>query len=305
MTVKRDDVSAEPYGGGKPRKLELILGAAQREGRIGVATFGGVGSHHAAATAIYAKRVGLACHLWLIPQPPTEEVRRVLLTSVGHGAVVELAGSLQSARRRALKLGEAFALIAAGGSSVIGNIGFVNAGLELADQVATGDAQRPDVVYAAVGTMGSAVGLVIGLALAGLATEVVGVRTASWSAASPRKFRTLHDDTVRWLRERDPQVPDLKLTAKQFRFENRFLGSGYAVPTRRGSEATRRAAAMGLRLDSTYTAKAFAALLGNAKRHRDQHVLFWHSHSQRPLPANGSVDDLPETLRGYATTSRP
>jgi D-cysteine desulfhydrase len=306
LTVKRDDVSAEPYGGGKPRKLELILGAAVAEGRDGVVTFGGVGSHHAAATAIYAKRLGLGCQLMLVPQPPTDEVRRVLMTCARHGAKLTLVGSLASGLRRAQRLGDDYAIIAAGGSDVRGNCGFVNAALELDNQIQNGRAPRPDAIYLAVGTMGSAVGLLVGLQLAHHARPAVspgrvfGVRASSWAAASPRKLEALHRETSRWLHDHDPTVPMPNLPPGLFQFENRFLGRGYALPTRAGQNATQRAALHGLTLDDTYTAKAFAALLANAPQHRGQHVLFWHTHSHARLSDEGSRDALPPALRSYA-----
>lgn len=297
LTVKRDDLSAEPYGGGKPRKLELLLGAAKAAGAKGVVTFGGVGSHHAAATAIYAERLDLGCRLMLLPQPPTDEVRRVLMTCVRHGAEVELAGSLASSERRAAQLAD-WVTIPAGGSDVRGNMGLVNAALELADQIERGELPLPDVLYVAVGTMGTAVGLALGLALAELPTQIVGVRAASWAAASPQKLKRLFADTVRWWRERDPSARAVKL--ERFELENRFVGKGYAQPTMAGAAATERLQAFDLRLDATYTAKAMAALLARAKEHAGKNVLFWHTNSHRPLSDAGDPTKLPKALRGYA-----
>jgi 1-aminocyclopropane-1-carboxylate deaminase/D-cysteine desulfhydrase-like pyridoxal-dependent ACC family enzyme len=311
LHVKRDDLSAKPYGGGKPRKLELFLGEAVSRQKAGVITFGGVGSHHAVATAIYAKQLGLSCRLKLLPQPPTEEVRRVLVTCQHHGAELELVGSLASAEARAARLADDFLIIPPGGSSPVGNVGFINAALELAAQVERKALPIPDVIFVAVGTMGTAVGLAIGLALAKLPTRIVGVRAASWSAASPRKLRDLHAASVTWLRSLDATFPALKLAPNRFRFENRFLGRGYAQPTPTGDAAAKRASKYGLRLDPTYTAKAFAALLGRASDHADQHVLFWHTNSHWPLTDVGDPRALPKPLRGYAlvggaaATSRP
>jgi D-cysteine desulfhydrase len=300
LHAKRDDLSAKPYGGGKPRKLELFLGEALARHKTGVITFGGVGSHHVAATAIYAKQLGLSCQLKLLPQPPTDEVRRVLLTCQHHDAELELVGSLASAEARASKLADDFLVIPPGGSSPLGNVGFINAALELAKQVEDQVLPIPDTIFVAVGTMGTAVGLAIGLALAKLPTRIVGVRAASWAAASPRKLRRLHDETVTWLRSRDATFPALELDRTRIRFENRFLGKGYAQPTATGNAAARRASDHGLRLDATYTAKAFAALLARASDHAGQSVLFWHTNSHWPLRGLGDVDALPKSLRGYA-----
>jgi D-cysteine desulfhydrase len=300
LHVKRDDLSAEPYGGGKPRKLELFLGQAISSAKEGVITFGGVGSHHAAATAIYADQHDLGCRLWLLPQPPTPEVRRVLLTCQEHGAELHLSGSLVAAEARARRRYPGELVIPPGGTSPRGNAGFVNAALELAAQVREGALPAPDVLFVAVGTMGTAIGLCIGLAIAGLPTRVIGVRTSSWEAASMPKLRREHRATTRWLHALDASFPAIELAPDRFELESRFLGKGYAQPTQAGAAATARAASLGLRLDHTYTAKAFAALLGRAPALADAHVLFWHTHSSRALTAGGDVDALPPSLRSYA-----
>ena len=49
--VKRDDLTARPYGANKVRKLELLL-AARRRGHRSLLTSGGTGSNHVLATAI-------------------------------------------------------------------------------------------------------------------------------------------------------------------------------------------------------------------------------------------------------------
>lgn len=297
--VKRDDLSAEPYGGGKPRKLEMFFGRALADGRSRVVTFGGVGSHHVAATAIYAKRLGLRCRLELLPQRPTPEVRRVLLTCQRHGAELVLARSRTPSEER----GAHTLAIPPGGTSPLGNAGFVNAGLELAAQLR--GRTPPRGIYLAVGTLGSAVGLAIGLAAAALPIPIVGVRAASWAAASPRKMRTQFAKTVAWLRAIDPGFPLLAFDDTRFRFENGYLGSGYAEPTNRGRMATEHASTLGLRLDDTYTAKAFAALLdaqrASGSSAGSRPLLFWHTNSHRALSDEGDPNDLPPALRPFAT----
>ncbi len=300
LHIKRDDLSAKPYGGGKPRKLELFLGKAVEAGLDGVVTSGGVGSHHAVATAIYAKQLGLSCRLMLLPQPPTDEVRRVLLTCQAVGAKMQLVSSNASALRRAEKLGPGWLIIAPGGSSPLGNIGFIHAALELAAQLEANTIPIPDTTYLPVGTMGSAVGLAIGFALANIPSRIVGVRASSWKAASLRKLEALHAETTTWLRKLDSSIPPIALPQKRFRFENRFLGRGYAQPTPAGRAAAARVCDLGLRLDPTYSAKALAALIANAPAHQGEHVLFWHTHSHQRLTPVGSADALPKSLRSYA-----
>ncbi|MFC2000465.1 pyridoxal-phosphate dependent enzyme, partial [Chloroflexota bacterium] len=69
LYVKRDDLSGQAYGGNKIRKLEFLLGDALRANADEVVVFGGIGSNHAVATAIYVKQLGLRSISMLVPQP--------------------------------------------------------------------------------------------------------------------------------------------------------------------------------------------------------------------------------------------
>ena len=95
-----------------------------------------------------------------------------------------------------------------GGSSWLGNIGFVAAGLELADQIERGEAERPDRLYVGTGTMGTAVGLAIGLAAAGLETEVNAVRVSDVSIMNREKLDRLLRKTVMMMHRLDGSVPE-------------------------------------------------------------------------------------------------
>ena len=55
-----------------------------------------------------------------------------------------------------------------GGSNWLGAVAFVNAALELCEQIADAGLPVPDRVYVANGTMGTAAGLALGLALGGM-----------------------------------------------------------------------------------------------------------------------------------------
>lgn len=159
LYIKRDDLSGRLYGGNKPRKLEFILGDVLRSGVKEVITFGGAGSNHALATAIYARQAGLKSISMLMQPPNARYVRRNLLMSHCCGAelhscgarlesvwnmpLVYLATIYQLLRCR-LKSGYFPKLIPPGGSSPLGVIGFVNAALELKEQIANGDMLEPD-----------------------------------------------------------------------------------------------------------------------------------------------------------------
>ena len=83
--VKRDDQTANVYGGAKVRKLEHLLAEAKRQERKWVVAWGGVGSHQAVSTAIFGTQLGLHVALLLVPQTPTVEVAQNVLIDLTCG----------------------------------------------------------------------------------------------------------------------------------------------------------------------------------------------------------------------------
>jgi D-cysteine desulfhydrase len=307
LHVKRDDVSGALYGGGKTRKLELLFGEALRDGHRTVITFGGAGSHHALATAIYAETLGIKAILMLLPQPGDATVREALLAEIGCGATIRLSPGLAGAERAARRLLRAEGdrrepyVIPMGGTSPLGNVAFVNAAFELRRDVERGLLPEPDVVYLAMGTMGSAAGLALGLAALGMKTRVVAVRASSPGTSSAARLQAAIVATRDHLRGLDPSFPAVDPGRCAITIAGGQLGGGYALPTKKGAAAIELARDLaGLALEPTYTGKALAALIDDAPTLSDRVVLFWNSQSSRPLAvANGDSHALPAAFQGY------
>lgn len=316
VAIKCDDRTGRLYGGNKVRKLEYLLFRAADRCAQRVATFGTVASNHALATTLYARSVGLACTCFLSHQTRTANAPRVLnLHLQNHTELVPYGGSYAQRvgllrthlwNRRAW-------VIPAGGSSWLGAVGFVNAGLELAAQIEAGEVSLPDRLYVANGTMGTAVGLALGLALAALPIEVQAVQVTEDFIASPGRMRRLLLKTAAMLHALDPAVPADLADRARYRFRCGFLGDGYA----KSNPATERAVGiardeLGLSLEATYTGKAMAAMLYDLdqKHCAGQSMLFWNTYNSQPLPASADkpddVSQLPEEfLRYFAVTRAP
>lgn len=303
LSIKRDDLTSPAYGGNKVRKLDFFLGQALAQGRRAVITFGAYGSNHALATAVHARAVGLDPYAILTPQGPTAYARATILAHAGLGTgLVPIEGwdgdeaAERLVRERAARDGVEPLVIVMGGSSALGAVGFVDAALEVLD------AGRPDLVYVAGGTLGTAVGLALGFAAAGARTRVVAPRVTPATVANDAVAAGLTADTVSLLRKLDPGFPDLTLADLRFELRQEFFGPGYAVATP-GSESAVAAALdlSGLKLETTYTGRAFEALLADAKAGRldGADVLFWDTYNSAPLPAAGPVEALPSVLREF------
>jgi len=266
LWVKRDDETGALYGGNKVRKLEFILGEAEARGRSRLCTVGGLGSHHVLATAIYARAAGLAFDAVVAPQPITAHVLETLRAMVAAGARLHPVSSWPAVvpMLAALRARRGSYLVAAGGSSPTGSLGYVAAGLELAAQVAAGDCPAPDLVYAALGSCGTVAGLLVGLRLGGLGARVVAVRVVDAIVCNQGGTLRLARRTARLLRRRGAVVPDI--TAADLAVEHGFFGGGYGTVTAVAEEAVARAAGGGLLLETTYTGKTAAALRAHAAR---------------------------------------
>lgn len=304
LHIKRDDQTGAAYGGNKVRKLAFLLARAQALGKKSTLTFGAVGSNHALATAIYARQAGLQPISMLVPQLNAHSVRRNLLRGFAAGATLRHFSSRKEVRDgtieallAARKAGEPSPfIIPAGGSSPLGTVGYVNAGLELAEQVAEGLLPEPDRIYVASGTMGTCVGLLIGLQLAGLDTVVMAVRVTAPPFTSVKKARMLYRRTVALLRKAEPEFPALSFPETRFCLRDGYLGPHYGRFTESGMAAVATADTQaGLSLEGTYTGKAFDCLLddGANDRLRDKQVLFWNTYNSVPQ------EKCIKTLDGY------
>jgi D-cysteine desulfhydrase len=309
ILIKHDDVTGELYGGNKVRKLEYLLGRALDRGAERVATFGTVASNHALATALYARSLGLGATCLLYHQPRTPGCARALNMHLANGStLVPIGGERaeQVATMRAHLRGRRCWVIPMGGSSWLGTLGFVSAGLELAAQVRRGEIPAPDSLYVANGTMGTAAGLALGLALAGLGTEVQAIRVTAEFVANRTAMRRLMQKTAALMHHVDPGVPGDLADRARYRFRDEFFAGGYAQSNAATDAAVARARdELGLRLESTYTGKAMAALLSDLHSGRldGRSVLFWNTYNSRPLPAppDAAPDTpaLPKAFRRY------
>ena len=309
VAIKYDNLTGVLYGGNKLRKLEYLLQRAASRQALRVATFGTVGSNHALATALYANQLGFECTCFLSHQTRTPNAARALNMHLQNRTeIVRFGGSYQAriATLRQYLRNRRTWVIPMGGSSWLGTVGFVNAGLELAAQVAAGEIRRPDRLYVAMGTMGTAVGLALGLALAGLETEIQAIRVTDEAIANRDGLHRLLRKTASLLHRIDRSVPVDLAARTRLKFRDDFFGDGYARSNSDTEHAIDFAAdEMGLSLEATYTGKAMAALLHDltGAELAGRPVLFWNTYNSHPLPVScarpDTTSDLPDEFLRY------
>jgi D-cysteine desulfhydrase len=286
------------WGGNKVRKLEWLIPEARRRGRSTILTVGGLGTNWGLACALYGREHGLSTVLALIDQPRDEHVEAQLERLKASGAEIHFTRSKARtvvtvpwliARHRAW-------FLPAGGSSPLGALGAVEIALEIAAQVQAGDLPQPSCVVTAVGSGGTAAGLTLGFALAGLPTKVLGVVVNDTLKLDRPTLLRLARRSANLLEKRgadlspgpDDRTPDLaperQLSPERLTVIDR-TGPGYGHSTPEAEAARRAAASTGLDLDPVYTAKAMAGLMEmNDGRLGDGPVLFLHTDGPRPRP---------------------
>ncbi|HEY0972894.1 MAG TPA: pyridoxal-phosphate dependent enzyme [Solimonas sp.] len=288
--VKRDDRSTEEFGGNKIRKLDLLLGDALARNRRSLLAFGYSGSNFVAATAWHGHRLGLRTLGLLLPQVDAPYVADNLAMARAAGAelIVRssepalLAAAVRGSLARLLRDARWPYWMPPGGSTPLGALGYVNAALELRQQIERGECPLPQRVYVAFSSMGTVAGLAVGLALAGLGARIQAIQVVGPRYAGRDKLDALIGRTQRLLRHYDPGIPPVAVPV-DIRTEHR--GPRYAVPSPAAQAAMQRfIAASGARSDSAYTGKALAGLYADVDAGLPGTALYWHSFNAHGLP---------------------
>ena len=311
LLIKRDDQCASAYAGNKVRKLEYLLGDALQRKCDAVLTFGAVGSNHALATAIHAHALGLDCYAVLVHQLITPGLQQTLRYHALLGTRLIFASGYENTKTQCWQAlqnhpggKDRVAVITWGGAEWLGGAGFVNAACELSDQLAGTGLSPPDYIYLPSGSMGTFATLALGLQTVGLSSRIVGVRVAP-QRIFPKQFVDLFSATNSELHARDDQFPLFDNPLQHVEYREEFFETGYGHPT---PEAERAIELMkeheGIQLETTYSGKAFAALVEDAHKGRlkNSSVLFWNTYNSCPYPPeleSISVDNLPPAFGKY------
>jgi len=281
--IKRDDLTPLALGGNKLRKLEYLAADALAQGADTLVTAGAIQSNHVRQTAAIAARLGLACFALLENPTGTTQAdylhngNRLLLDLFD--ARVELVDNLDNAQAslealaaRLRTAGKQPYIVPIGGSSPVGTLGYVRAGLELAEQINASGVEFSAVVLAS-GSAGTHAGLALALSEQLPQLPVIGVTVSRDEDQQRPKVRQLVEATAELLGV--PLPADFKV-----HLWDEYYGPRYGEPNAGGLAAIKLLAGQeGILLDPVYTAKAMAGLLDGVGRQRfnDGPILFLHT----------------------------
>jgi L-cysteate sulfo-lyase len=290
LWVKRDDQTGLALGGNKVRKLEYLMAEGLRRRADTIITTGASQSNHARMTAAASRRLGLDCYLVLSKGRYLENGNALLDELLG--ARVESVESSELAPARMEALAEELRaggrqpyIVPLGGSVPMGATGYVQAMVELAEQLNEQQVHADDL-YLVSGSCGTQAGVLVGVAALELPLRVHGI-----SVSEPRA--TLEERTLELAQETADHLGlDIHIGRDLVHVDDRYVGEAYGHPTAAMWEALKTVARTeGILLDPVYTGKAMAGLLDHARRGiipRDATVIFLHTGG---LPALFAYSD--------------
>lgn len=330
LWIKRDDFTGSNlFGGNKTRKLEFLIGKALDEGASAVITYGATQSNHAMQTAWAAAKSGLKPILYLaavVPPDPDDFKANLLLDGI-YGAEIHVVDleegeSFEDAERRSFKMGKAHIArladsgvicydIPMGGANEYGSLGYVNAMIELAEQMDAASVGF-DYLYHSTGSGGTMAGLVAGKHLLGLNMEIHSVTAmgvgddGSYAARAARLANgaleligggapsaggsVVSDDVpaggsavASGAPADGPAVSGdaSAVTPDDFVIDQNHYAPGYECPSEEATEAIKLLARTeGILVDPVYSGKAFAGLIADIRSGQipaGSNVLFLHT----------------------------
>ena len=290
LYIKRDDQTRSDQGGNKPRKLEFVLADIRRRHASRIITLGATGTNAGVATALMCQRENLHCEVITFPQPETEIVRLNQRLMLSAGAVLTARSSLLGAALNwylhPRRLDRQSYFLYAGCSAPVATFAYVNAMLELDQQIRSGQLPAPKHIVVAAGSGATVAGIIAGAALTLADVTIHAIQVAPGKVGP---FPACHPDVVHsmvrqvWksLRQADSTLPES--CATRWLWHEEYFGAGYGVASTDSRHAISTASKNGLELESTYSGKAFAAALTLTRQHREP-VLFWQTFARGNAP---------------------
>lgn len=265
--VKRDDLTGQGMGGNKIRKLEYILADAQKKGATTLVTGGGWQSNHAASLAICARKAGLRSALALVSGGEEKSEHYVhggnmLLDRLSGAQIMPFTpGSDVNASIEKLSAlvteteGVEPYSVVMGGSDPIGAMGYVDAALEIAEQL-KGQSVNIDTIIHASGSAGTQAGLIVGSVLADLDVRVLGLSILHEQSVLRELVLNLCEELAIILGLKGINWDE------KIHIDDRFIGEGYGIASKETWLAIQKLiTSEALVFDPTYSGKAAEGLL--------------------------------------------
>lgn len=297
LWIKRDDCTGLATGGNKARKLEYLIGDAIAKGADTVITNGALQSNHVRQTAAAAAMANMHCevlyeHRVSNTDQDYAESGNVLLTKLlgatchHFPADTDMDAAMTKHAEQLRGMGKTPYLIAGGGSSAVGALGYANCAVELAEQAKQLGVDINHVVHS-TGSTGTQAGLLAGCHGMEWPFPILGIGVRLPRPEQEEKVFKLAQETVAQLGISSP-LPREKVQANCD-----YVGRGYGIPTDGMREAVSLLARLeGILLDPVYTGKGMAGLIDLTRKgffSPNDNVVFVHTGGAAALFGYRSV----------------
>ena len=283
--IKRDDMLGLFPGGNKTRKLEFLVADALAKGADTLITCGAPQSNHCRITLAAAAKEGLKCRFvieeriagsysdnangnhFLFRLMGVEDITVVPAGSDMLGAMQKIADELATEGRRGY-------VVPGGGSNTIGALGYVACVQEILAQCFEQMLSFDQIVVGS-GSSGTHAGMVTGLYGSNVNIPVIGISVSrDPQDQEPLVYREVQA-TAKLLGLRSDVPRELIVV------DGGYWRPKYSLPNQRMIEAVQMLARLeGIPLDSTYTGKIMAGLIGRVRQghyKKGEKVLFIHT----------------------------
>lgn len=283
--VKRDDLTGLAFGGNKVRHLEFRLGDIQAKGADTLIVTNVAQSNHARLHTALAAKFGLTNYIIKIPSHKDDPVNgNLLLANIMGAKIVEapsadsdvVTGELDRLIEKLESEGHTVYDVPRDTfSKIAGTCGFVNAAVELLEQL-EGYNTKVDHIFMAHGT--SSAGLALAGKLLGEPYRVHPVSVGPPRAEAEAYVCAAANGAAELLGF------ETRITPDDISLHDEYVGERYGIPTEAGLEALKIAGrSEALILDPVYTAKALSALIDQVRQGAigpDETVVFVHTGGQ-------------------------
>jgi len=282
--IKREDLNGLAFGGNKVRKLEYLCGQALFMGCDTLVTAGAIQSNHCRLTAGAATYLGLKCHLLLGGHElPKENINGNLLLDKLLNAEIHWEGekrkgeNLEKVCEELKKQGKKPYCIPYGGSNVIGALGYVNAMLEISEQLKSMKTHIDAIIFAS-SSGGTHAGLMVGKGLTNFKGKILGIRIDKEEISKELPFKKHIENLV----NETCDLCGIKLRSdNKIELNEKYIENPYGVITNLEKNAIKLLCEKeAIFVDPVYTGRAFGGMLDMIKQgefKKGQNILFIHS----------------------------
>lgn len=281
LWVKRDDLTGSAESGNKIRKLEYLAADAASHNANVLITCGGEQSNHCRATAIVARKLGMAIHLVLrrTAEGPTgnfllDMILGASIRWVSPDEYINRDEIMDEEAEKLRALGLKPYIVPEGGSNSIGVWGYFSAAKEILGQ-AQSFGFSPDYVITATGSGGTYAGLWLGFKALGASIKIIGITSGADIEQQKAHIWKISNDFVQ------RYAPHIGIEASEINLIDGFWRGGYGIIDEElAMFICQFAQKEGLILDPVYTAKAFLGaftMLRDGRLPKDKNIILLHT----------------------------